>query len=186
MALRRILQIDDPDDKKILKTRCRPVRLPNPALKQLVADMFDTMHAASGVGLAAPQIGLTQRLTVICIPAEIEEREDGTIVELAPEEHYVLINPEIVKLSNEEVIRHEGCLSLPGWYGDVPRAKWVTVDYQDLDGKRRRLRKADGLLGWAIQHEIDHLDGILFTERIRDLSTLKDHRIQAENAALVG
>jgi len=91
-----------------------------------------------------------------------------------------------VKLSNEEVIRHEGCLSLPGWYGDVPRAKWVTIDYQDLDGKRRRLRKADGLLGWAIQHEIDHLDGILFTERIRDLSTLKDHRTPAESTALVG
>jgi peptide deformylase len=181
MALRRILQINDPDDKKILKTRCHPVKMPNPALKQLVADMFETMHAASGVGLAAPQIGITQRLTVIYVPPEVEEREDGTTVELAPEAHYVLINPEIVKLSNEEVIRHEGCLSLPGWYGDVPRATWVTVDYQDLDGKRQRLRKAGGLLGWAIQHEIDHLDGILFTERIRDLSTLKDYSAESPN-----
>src|SRR5918912_1588949 len=103
MALRRILRIDDPDDKKILKTRCRPVRLPNPALKQLIADMFETMHAANGVGLAAPQIGLTQRLTVIYIPPEVEEREDGTVVELAPEAHYVLINPEIVKFSNDEI-----------------------------------------------------------------------------------
>jgi peptide deformylase len=180
MALRRILRIDDPDDKKILKTRCHLVRLPNPALKQLVADMFETMHAANGVGLAAPQVGLTQRLTVIYIPPEVEEREDGTVVELAPEEHYVLINPEIVKLSNEEVIRQEGCLSLPGWYGEVPRATWVTVDYQDIDGKRRRLRKAGGLLGWAIQHEVDHLDGILFTERIKDLSTLKDYSKEQE------
>jgi len=185
MSLRRILQIDDPDDKKILKTRCHPVRLPNPALKQLVADMFETMHAANGVGLAAPQIGLTQRLTVIYIPPEVEEHEDGTIVELAPEEHYVLINPEIVKFSNEEIIRHEGCLSLPGWYGDVPRATWVTVDYQDLEGKRRRLRKAGGLLGWAIQHEVDHLDGILFTERIRDLSTLKDYSSQSQNEEIL-
>lgn len=186
MALRRILQIEDPDDKKVLKTRCHPVKLPNPALKQLIADMFETMHAANGVGLAAPQIGITQRLTVIYIPPEIEEREDGTVVELAPEEHYVLINPQIVKLSSEEVIRHEGCLSLPGWYGDVPRATWATVDFQDLDGKWRRLRKAGGLLGWAIQHEVDHLDGILFTERIRDLSTLKEHREEAasEQAAV--
>jgi peptide deformylase len=182
MALRRILQINEPDDKKILKTRCHPVKLPNPALKPLVADMFETMHTANGVGLAAPQIGITQRLTVIYIPPEIEEREDGTVVELAPEEHYVLINPEIVKLSNEEVIRHEGCLSLPGWYGDVPRATWVTVDFQDFDGRRLRLRKAGGLLGWAIQHEVDHLDGILFTERIRDLSTLKDYSTEAPNA----
>jgi peptide deformylase len=144
--------------------------------------MFETMHAANGVGLAAPQVGITQRLTVICIPAEIEEREDGTLVELAPEEHYVLINPEIVKFSNQEVIRQEGCLSLPGWYGEVPRATWVTVDYQGLDGKRQRLRKVSGLLGWAIQHEIDHLDGILFTERIKDLSTLKDYRNLPESA----
>src|SRR3954467_15469008 len=116
MAVRRILQIDNPDDKKILKTRCHPIKTFSPALKQLAADMFDTMHAANGVGLAAPQVGITQRLTVICIPAEVEEREDSTVVEVAPEEHYVLINPEIVKFSHEEVIRHEGCLSLPGWY----------------------------------------------------------------------
>jgi peptide deformylase len=174
MAPRRILQINDPDDKKILKTRCHPVRLPNPALKQLVADMFETMHAANGVGLAAPQIGITQRLTVITIPPEVEEHEDGTLVEVAPEQNYVLINPEIVKFGSGEMIGQEGCLSLPGWYGEVPRAHWVTVDYQDLDGKRRRIRKATGLLARALQHEIDHLDGILFTERIRDLSTLKD------------
>ena len=181
MAIRRILQIEDPEDKKVLKTKARALQLPNPNLKQLVADMFETMHAANGVGLAAPQIGLSQRIAVVYIPPEVEEHEDGTVVELAPEERYVLINPEIVKLSSEEVMRHEGCLSLPGWYGDVPRATWVTVDYQDLNGKRHRLRKADGLLGWAIQHEVDHLDGILFTERIRDLSTLKDYREEAAN-----
>src|SRR5919206_4365111 len=119
MALRRILQIENPDDKKILKTRCHPVRLPNPALRQLVADMFETMHTANGVGLAAPQIGITQRLTVIWIPPEVEEREDGTVVEIAPEQNYVLINPQIVKASDTEVIGQEGCLSLPGWYGEV-------------------------------------------------------------------
>jgi len=174
MSLRRILRIDNPEDKKILKTNCRPIKLPNRELKQLIADMFETMHDATGVGLAAPQVGLPIRLTVIWIPPVYEKQEDGTEVETAPAEEYVLINPKIVKMSNEEIIRQEGCLSLPGWYGDVPRATWVTVEYQDLNGKMRRIRKADGLLGWAIQHEVDHLNGILFTERIRDLSTLRD------------
>jgi len=181
MAVRRILQIENPDDKKILKTRCHPIKAITPALKQLAADMFETMHAANGVGLAAAQVGISQRIAVIWIPPEVEERADGTRVEVAPEESYVLINPQIVKTSTSEEIGQEGCLSLPGWYGDVPRHSWVTVEYQDLDGKYRRIRKADGLLGRALQHEIDHLDGVLFTERIRDLSTLKDHRSQSPN-----
>lgn len=184
MSIRRILRIDNPEDKKILKTNCRPVKLPNRELKHLIADMLETMHDAHGVGLAAPQIGLPIRLTVIGIPPVYETREDGTEVEVEPAEEYVLINPKIVKMSDKEIMRQEGCLSLPGWYGDVPRAEWVTVEFQDLNGKQRRLRKADGLLGWAIQHEVDHLNGILFTERIRDLSTLRDlsKELEAEAA----
>lgn len=174
MAVRRILRIDDPEDKKILKARARAVQLPNTALRPLVADMFETMHEANGVGLAAPQIGISQRLAVVYIPAEVEEYEDGTTVEVAPEQYYVLINPEVIKSGGDEESGLEGCLSLPGWYGEVPRPSWVTVEYQDLDGKRRRIRRATGLLARALQHEIDHLDGVLFTERIRDLSTLKD------------
>jgi peptide deformylase len=183
MSVRRILRIDNPEDKKILKTNCRPIKLPHRELKQLIADMFETMHEATGVGLAAPQVGLPIRLTVIWVPPMYEQQEDGTEVETAPAEEYVLINPKIVKMSNEEIIRQEGCLSLPGWYGDVPRATWVTVEYQDLNGKMRRIRKADGLLGWAIQHEVDHLNGILFTERIRDLSTLRDLSKEQEEGA---
>jgi peptide deformylase len=174
MALRRILRIDDEDDKKTLKMHCRPVKLPDRTMRQLVADMFETMNAANGVGLAAPQIGLPIQLCVIEIPAEIEEQEDGSEVEVAPAEQYVLFNPKIVKTSGDEVMRDEGCLSLPGFYGQVPRHTWVTVEFQDVTGKARRLRKADGLLGWAIQHEVDHLNGVLFTERIRDLGTLRD------------
>ncbi len=180
MALRRILQIEDIDDKKVLKTRCHAVKQITPGLKQLAADMFETMHAANGVGLAAPQIGITQRMAVIWIPAEVEEQADGSLVEFEPEQNYVLINPEVVKRSDKEETAQEGCLSLPGRYGDVPRASWVTVDYLDLEGKRQRIRKADGLLGRALQHEIDHLDGVLFTERMRDLSTLKDLREDAD------
>jgi peptide deformylase len=182
MAVRRILQIENPDDKKVLKTRCHPIKTFSPALKQLAAEMFETMHAANGVGLAAPQIGITQRIAVIWIPPEVEEREDGTRIEVAPEESFVLINPQIVKAGGGEDIGQEGCLSMPGWYGDVPRHTWVTVDYQDLDGKWRRIRKAGDLLGRALQHEIDHLDGVLFTERMRDLSTLKDLRAEPANA----
>jgi peptide deformylase len=181
MAIRRIYRIDDEEEKKILKARCRPLKLPDPKLKHLIADMFETMHDANGVGLAAPQIGLSLALTVIETPAVHEKREDDTVVEVEPEQRLVLINPQIVKMSKEEVIRQEGCLSLPGWYGDVPRATWVTVEYQEPNGKRRRLRKAGGFLGWAIQHEVDHLNGVLFTERIRDLSTLRN--LAAEEAA---
>jgi peptide deformylase len=179
MAVRRILQIENPEDKKILKTRCHPIKTFSSALKQLAGEMFETMHAANGVGLAAVQVGITQRMAVIWIPPEVEEQPDGSLVEVAPEVSYVLINPQIVKSSANEDLGQEGCLSLPGWYGEVPRAAWVTVEYQDLDGKHRRIRKAGGLLGRALQHEIDHLDGVLFTERIRDLSTLKDLRAEA-------
>jgi peptide deformylase len=140
------------------------------------------MHDAYGVGLAAPQVGLPIRLTVIETPAVHEKQEDGTEVEVEPQEKHVLINPRIVKMSREEVMRQEGCLSLPGWYGDVPRATWVTVEYQDLSGKQLRMRKVGGFLGWAIQHEVDHLDGILFTERIRDLSTLRQAGEESETA----
>ena len=150
------------------------MKLPDRNIRQLVADMFETMRAANGVGLAAPQVGLPIQLCIVEVPAEVEEQEDGTEVEIAPAAPYVLINPRIVKTSGDEVMRDEGCLSLPGWYGQVPRNSWVTVEFHEPSGKLRRLRRADGLLGWAIQHEVDHLQGVLFTERIRDLSTLRD------------
>ena len=181
MPKRRILQIEDLHDKRVLKTRAHAIKQITPALQALAADMFETMHAANGVGLAAPQVGISQRIAVIWIPPDEEEQPDGSVIELAPEQNYVLINPEIVKHSDKEEIGQEGCLSLPGRYGDVPRASWVTVDYTDLKGKRQRIRKANGLLGRALQHEIDHLDGVLFTERMRDLSTLKDIREEAQD-----
>lgn len=168
MAIRRILRIDNPEEKKILKTRSHPVKLSNPKLPQLIEDMFETMHAANGVGLAAPQIGLLQRLAVIGIKHD-EQNEDGSY----NEDRYVLINPTIVKISSEREKIMDGCLSLPGWYGEIERATWVTVDYYDLKGKKQRIRKATGLLAWALQHEIEHLDGILFTEHLLDLNSLR-------------
>ena len=174
MAIRRVLRIDNDDDRKILKTACRPVKVPDKSLKTLIDDMFETMHANNGVGLAAPQIGLPIQLCIVHIPPDVEEDEQGNEVIVAPQEDYVLINPRIVKTSGDEIMRDEGCLSLPGWYGEVPRHSWVTVEFQDVMGRTFRLRKADGLLGWAIQHEVDHLRGVLFTELIRDLKTLRD------------
>ncbi len=180
MATRRILRIDNAEDRKILKARSRPVQLPNPAIRQLAHEMFAMMHEANGIGLAAPQIGIPQRMAVIWIPPEVEEYDDGTKVEVAPEQHFVIINPEIIKFSDKEEIGQEGCLSMPGWYGDVPRPEWVTVEFTDLDGKRRRLRRVGDLLGRALQHEIDHLNGIMFTERMRDLSTLQEIKPEDE------
>jgi peptide deformylase len=185
MAVRRVLHFENLNDRKTLKTRCRPIKLPDDKLKRLVDDMFETMQENSGLGLAAPQIGLLIRLLVIRLPAEVEKQEDGTEVEVAPPKDFVMINPRIVKMSTEEIISFEGCLSLPGWFGDVPRASWVTIEYQDLNGKVHRLRKVDGLLGRAIQHEYDHLEGVFFTERIRDLSTLRDYREEQEGEALL-
>jgi peptide deformylase len=104
MAIRRILHIETPEDKKILQTKARLVQLPNPALKQIIDDMFETMNEADGVGLAAPQIGISQRFCVIEEPAETEERPDGSVVEVAPAKRYVFINPQIVKSSPDEVM----------------------------------------------------------------------------------
>ncbi len=174
MAIRRILHINDPEDRKILKAKAREMKLPVKGLDQLIQDMFETMRAANGVGLAAPQIGLSQRIVVIETPEITETDENGKEVVVEESESYVLINPVIVKSSKELISWNEGCLSLPGWYGDVIRPEWVTVEYTDPNGKRMRLRKADGWLGRIVQHEIDHLDGIMFTERMEDITQLRE------------
>lgn len=175
MALKRILRIDDPVDLKVLNTVSRPVKFPNRELKSLVNEMFAAMRNGCGVGLAAIQVGVPLQIIVIEMPPTYEKLADGTEKEVEPAVPYVFINPKIVQISRDEVMRLEGCLSLPNWYGQVPRAKWLTVEYQDLSGKPRRLRKADDLLGWALQHEIDHLKGIVFTERLPDPTTLRDY-----------
>jgi peptide deformylase len=146
----------------ILKTRARPVTPADAAtVRALVPRMFASMYDAPGIGLAAPQVGVGLRLAVIDLmpdnkPAQI-----------------VLINPAIMAASTETAIREEGCLSLPGQYADVERPAAVTVRYQDLDGGTREI-SADGLLAACLQHEMDHLDGILFVDH---LSALKRNMI---------
>jgi peptide deformylase len=150
MALRRILTIDKPVENKILRAKAKKVSRFDPHLQKLVEDMWETMRDAPGVGLAAPQIGESLRVLV----AEYED------------ESVALINPEILKRSDETLLGTEGCLSIPGVVGeDIPRSAAVTVKGRDPKGKEIRV-KAEGWFARVLQHEIDHLDGILFTDHI--------------------
>ncbi|HUG80406.1 MAG TPA: peptide deformylase [Bryobacterales bacterium] len=157
--IRKILKYGDP----VLETPCDPLEeFDTEELKQLVDDMFETMYDASGVGLAAPQIGVLKRLTVI----DCSGGED-------PGERLVLINPEILAAEGKQV-GEEGCLSIPGFREDVKRAQKVTVRARDAKGKTFEIEGED-LLARAIQHENDHLDGILF---LRHISALKREMIK--------
>jgi len=156
MALLPILEYPDPR----LRTKAAPVTAFDAELKQRVEDMFQTMYAAPGIGLAATQVDWHHRLIVIDLSKEQNQRE-------------VFINPEI--LSREGIATgEEGCLSVPGIYDDVPRAERVRVRAQDVDGKTFE-RELDGMLAVCLQHEMDHLDGKLFVDY---LSELKRQRIR--------
>lgn len=160
MAVRTIITEGDPR----LRQKSLRIRTVDDEVRRLAQDLWDTVRAARGLGLAAPQIGVLRRIIVVSIPPDyVEEGDPG--VELT------LINPEIVRASGRQV-GLEGCLSIPGWYGEVPRFMHVTVKALDLDGREVRI-KGSGLLARVLQHEIDHLDGILFIDRIEDRSTLR-------------
>jgi peptide deformylase len=163
----------------VLKTRARPVAEPDAAVvRDLVPRMLATMYRAPGIGLAAPQVGVGLRVTV---------------VDLMPGEKpspIVLVNPEVVAASEELATREEGCLSLPGQYADVTRPARVKVRYLDEGGARHEM-EADGLLAACLQHEIDHLDGILFVDHLSSLKRnmilrrlAKEQRQKREDAAV--
>jgi peptide deformylase len=156
MTLRRIVTLPDP----VLKRKARLVTKFDKNLQTLIDDMIETMREAPGVGLAAPQIGLSERLAVI----EYYEREEDEEKEDAPKKVWVVINPEIVKASEEMVIGVEGCLSIPGLVGEVERHESVQVKALNRHGKPLKI-KAKGWLARIFQHEIDHLNGVLFTDR---------------------
>lgn len=176
MAVRRILQMEQPEDLRTLKRKSARISQYDAELAELVEDMVETMRSADGVGLSAPQVGVLRRVVTMEMPGEYEEQEDGTFIETKPPELYVLVNPEIMKIADDRLPMLEGCLSLPGRFGDVERAPWTHIKYRDLKGKEQRLKATDHLLSQCIQHEIDHLDGILFTERLADITTLRDER----------
>lgn len=152
MAVAEIRIYPDP----VLKKKAAPIERIDERVARLAADMAETMYAAPGVGLAAPQIGVSERL--ICIDVRGDEKGAGLIT---------LINPEIVAAEGEW-LEEEGCLSLPGIREDVPRAERLVVRGWDLRERQVTL-EADGLLARALQHEIDHLDGILFIDRLSRL-----------------
>jgi peptide deformylase len=160
MAVLTIITEGDPR----LRQKAVRIKSIDDGLRRLARDMWDTLQAANGVGLAAPQVGVLRRLIIVHIPAGFEHEDD-------PEIKLTLVNPEIVKASGRQV-GPEGCLSIPGWVGDVPRAMHVTVKARDLDDREVRI-KASGFLARVLQHEIDHLDGILFVDRVEDRSTLR-------------
>jgi peptide deformylase len=141
-------------------------------VEALIEDMIETMRAADGIGLAAVQIGVPERVIVIELPVASEEvegetEEPGKTEEPVETELYVLINPELVDGSDELVEGIEGCLSIPGWVGEVERHQTVTVEGADRSGRGVRVR-AEGLLARVLQHEIDHCQGVLFIDHIDD------------------
>ncbi|MBI4904704.1 MAG: peptide deformylase [Acidobacteria bacterium] len=162
----KIVKYGDP----VLETKCEPVtNFGSPELKQFVEDMFETMYSAKGVGLAAPQVGVSERITVI----DTSLGED-------PAEKHVLINPEIV-LKEGTQTGEEGCLSIPGFREDVTRAQKAVMRARNVDGETVEVVGED-LLARAMQHELDHLNGVLF---LSHLSPLKRDLIRRKIKKLI-
>jgi peptide deformylase len=150
---KKILIEPDP----ILRKKCEPLDKVDDSVRELMNDMLETMYAAPGIGLAAVQIGILKKLVVIDISKEEEKKNP-----------LFLINPEIVYKSNQTSVYEEGCLSLPGQFAEIERPSECTLNYIDYDGKKKEL-KAKGLLATCIQHEVDHLNGILFIDYLSKL-----------------
>ena len=159
MAVRNILLYPSP----LLKSVCSPADPADPAIKPLVGDLIDTMREGPGsVGVAAPQIGVTLRACVVDVSASRQGKESNHGL-------LVMLNPEIIERSGATVMR-EGCMSIPDYTGDVERATEIRVRFIDGDGVPHEIM-ASGFEAVAIQHEMDHLDGILFLDRISSLKT---------------
>jgi peptide deformylase len=153
MAKREILIIPDPK----LRLTSEPVAAIDASVRALIDDMFETMYDAPGIGLAAIQIGIPQRIVTMDLAKKDEPK--------APQ---VFINPEVTWSSDELAAYEEGCLSIPDYYAEVERPKAVKVKYMDADGKQHEI-EADGLLATCLQHEIDHTNGVLFIDHISKL-----------------
>ncbi|VAV92563.1 Peptide deformylase [hydrothermal vent metagenome] len=168
MAILPILEVPDPR----LKTISEPVAKFDDALKALVDDMFETMYDAPGIGLAAIQVGVSKRILVIDLQEPVEhDHEHG---EHCDHDHEVIndpkvfINPEIIDPSEGLNVHNEGCLSVPDQYAEVERPAVITARWQDVTGKQHE-EQIDGLLATCLQHEMDHLEGILFIDHLSRL-----------------
>ncbi len=154
MAVRRITTL--PRDAGVLRTPAKRVRNFDASLRALVADMIDSMNAAHGVGIAAPQIGIGLRVVVIGMPGE---------------RPFVMVNPEVVKRSGERELL-EGCLSVPGYRGKVVRSTRVLAKAQDISGREIRVRAEDDLLAQCLEHEIDHINGRVYIDHVPSIDQL--------------
>ena len=170
MAIRPIIEAPDP----LLRRVSTPVEEITPELRTLIDDMFETMYAAPGIGLAAIQVGVAKRILVIDL--QEPEEEGGEPIR----DPRVFINPEILEHSEREVPYTEGCLSVPDQYAEVERPDRIRARWLDLDGKVRE-EEIEGLLATCLQHEMDHLDGVLFIDH---LSRLKREMILKKIAKL--
>ena len=158
MAALTIRVVPDP----VLRKKSKRVKSIDGSIQKLITDMTETVHADPGrAGLAAPQVGISLRVVVVCMP----KRED-----------IALVNPEIVRKKGEELVT-EACLSIPGYFGQLKRSKSVTVKGRDHNGKEIRI-KAEGRLAQAMQHEIDHLNGILYIDHLESVDEL--HKVEPE------
>ncbi len=169
MALREIVTLPAP----VLRRKARKVTDFGPDLQTLIDDMVETMRAAPGVGLAAPQVNVPLRVIVV----EYGDDENEEV----PPKLYMVVNPEITRLSEDKDVGTEGCLSIPGFAGEVERSLSATVKGQNRNGKPIRI-KAEGWLARIFQHEIDHLDGVLFTDRAERVFKLEGEEEQAVSA----
>jgi peptide deformylase len=171
MAIREIVTTPDP----VLRQRARKVRAVTKEIQTLMDDMVETMRVAPGVGLAAPQVGISQRVIVV----EYAETSEDPKVPPQPPKLYAVANPEIIRHSSDTEFANEGCLSVPGYIGEVERYSSVTIKGLNRNGSPFRL-KAKGWLARIFQHEINHLDGILYIDlatqvrRLEELNTPED------------
>jgi peptide deformylase len=151
--IRKIRTIGDP----VLRKKARKVDKPNRDHQKLIDDMIETMRASDGIGLAAPQIGIPER--IIVVELEQDENNPGSGIT------YALVNPELSNYSTDKDDKAEGCLSIPGWAGEVARSLRVTVKGMDRQGNRVKF-EAEGAVARAFQHEVDHLDGVLYVDKL--------------------
>ncbi len=171
MALRKIVTLPE----AVLRRKARPVTKFDKALQTVIDDMIETMRQAPGVGLAAPQIGLSERIIVV----EYFEHEADEEKEDAPKKVWAVLNPEIVKPSEETLMGIEGCLSVPGLVGEVERHAVLQIKGLNRHGKPMKI-KAEGWLARIFQHEIDHLNGVIFTDRATRVWKPQEDEVETE------
>ena len=171
MTLRKIVTLPE----TVLRRKAHTVTKFDKDLQTLVDDMVETMREAPGVGLAAPQVGLSERIIVI----EYFEHEEDEEKEDAPKKVWAVLNPEIVKASEEKLMGVEGCLSIPGLVGEVERHAQIQIKGLNRHGKPMKL-KANGWLARIFQHEIDHLNGVLFTDRATRVWKPQEEEVEPE------